>query len=151
MSEPIREDQSVDEIIAAARALPARDRALIAISELFVDTEQDELSLVSIAERLLGTGIDANELDRMFRDEVAPACANHAPIGVWPAFDLGDLKRRIEQHRSGWRKALPRVLRDHMRAKAASQAETQWQQVLQFVRDPPLLSKTAARLRDEKR
>ena len=73
-----------------------------AISQLFLDTELDELDLKSIARELAATGLPVEELQRIYEAEVAPACWRNLralPGGVWTGFDGQSLDEAIRQHR----------------------------------------------------
>jgi hypothetical protein len=146
MSEAISPAE-IDASIARYRALPALHRARITISELFVDTELDALALASIAERLLETEIDATELARIYREEIAPICSSHAPVGVWPAFDIQWLNERIEATRSGWRARLPNFVVETQRNFATRSSRSDWAQIMAYLRDPKALRDRATKLR----
>jgi hypothetical protein len=129
------------------RAMPPLHRARAAISELFVDTEHDALALASIAERLLNTQIDIPTLEKIYADEVAPVCDSCAPIGVWPAFDIGWLNEKIERYQSSaWRKA-PDFLQSRLRAKRTSSTRAQWNTIREYLNQPKQLTQDIARLR----
>lgn len=80
----------------------AHRSARLAISQLFLDTELDELDLKSIARELTETGLPVEELQRIYETEVAPACWRNLralPGGVWTGFDRQSLGEAIRQHR----------------------------------------------------
>ncbi|WP_431051574.1 DUF7079 family protein [Roseateles sp. L2-2] len=80
----------------------AHRSARLAISQLFLDTELDELDLKSIARELLATGLPVDELQRIYETEVAPACWRNLrtmPGGVWTGFDREALIAEIERSR----------------------------------------------------
>ncbi|OWQ48861.1 hypothetical protein CDL60_02940 [Roseateles noduli] len=79
----------------------AHRSARLAISQLFLDTERDELDLKSIARELLASGLPVDELQRIHDTEVAPACWRNLralPGGVWTGFDAQSLHEAIRQH-----------------------------------------------------
>ena len=85
---------------------PARVRAWELLSELFLDTELDDDAIAAIARDLRATGLGVAELERIYEDEVAPACWRNAlavPGGVWTGFDrdwlVAEVQRRLLRRR----------------------------------------------------
>ncbi len=81
-----------------------RREALSAISDLFLDTEYDDLGLAAIARRLKAVGFSENELDDMFYKQIEPVLAYsmfEGP-GRWPAFDIDWLEAEIAKRRNSW-------------------------------------------------
>ncbi len=76
-----------------------RDRMPVwaAISELFLDTELDDADHRRIASTLASSPYGADELQRIYAEEVAPILHWNlkVPAGVWGAFDLEWLSESI--------------------------------------------------------
>lgn len=69
----------------------------VALSDLFLDTELDELDFIIIAEEMKKSGYPPEELHRILMEEVFPVCILnlHHPAGVWEGFDEDWLVERI--------------------------------------------------------
>lgn len=68
---------------------PARISAWCALSELFLDTELDDASIDAMVRELRATGFGIDDLERIYEEEVAPACWHNLtviPGGVWTGF-----------------------------------------------------------------
>jgi hypothetical protein len=79
----------------------ARIAAWQALSDLFLDTDLDERDIASIARTLRATGIQNDELERIYEQEVAPVCWRNAraiPGGVWSGFEGNELAASIARH-----------------------------------------------------
>jgi hypothetical protein len=71
------------------------------LSGLFLDTDLDERDIASIAHQLRATGIQNDELERIYEEEVAPACWRNLraiPGGVWSGFEGSELAASIARH-----------------------------------------------------
>ena len=68
-----------------------------ALSELFLDTELDELDIHWLAHTLHESGYPLAELEHILRTEVAPIVGGNllSVVGVWSGFDLDWLERQI--------------------------------------------------------
>ena len=80
---------------------PARIAAWQAISGLFLDADLDEHDIAAIARELRATGIDRHELERIYEEEVAPACWRNLkaiPGGAWTGFEGRELAAAIVRH-----------------------------------------------------
>lgn len=68
---------------------PDRHAVWIAMSELFLDTQHDQVSLDQIFDALLAAPFDLATLDRIFVDEVCPVCFSNlrSVAGIWEGFD----------------------------------------------------------------
>ena len=81
-----------------------RREALSALSELFLDTEQDDLDIAYVARRLSAVGYSERELNDLFYLDVEPVPSYsifEAP-GRWPAFDIDWLEAEIERRKGSW-------------------------------------------------
>lgn len=116
----------------------AHRSARLAISQLFLDTELDELDLKSIARELTATGLPVEELQWIYETEVAPACWRNLralPGGAWSGFDERSLTTAINQHRikasnlNFWHRLLVR--------RWTSDTSQQWRQVLALIQSSP--------------
>jgi hypothetical protein len=130
------------------RALPALHRARLTISELFADTEQDALSLATIAERLLDTGIPPEALEKIYAEDVAPACHASAPIGVWPSFDIDWLNQTIARNQTKTRAFLPSLLVNWQRKRATRSTIEQWRIIRNHLAAPEQLRQNVEQLRN---
>jgi hypothetical protein len=75
---------------SAQQPTPARVAAWEALSELFLDTSHDDADIAAIARRLRATGLALSEIERIYEEEVAPACWRNlraVPGGAWAGFD----------------------------------------------------------------
>jgi hypothetical protein len=87
---------------------PARLAAWQALSQLFLDTRLDDRDVEAIATQLRATGFSVDELQRMYEEEVAPACWRNleaVPGGAWAGFDPAWLREAIAsrgQAAGGW-------------------------------------------------
>ena len=82
---------------------PERIAAWQALSDLFLDTAHDDASLAAIARQLRATGLQADEVERIYEEEVAPVCWRNLaalPGGVWSGFQREWLVDNIQRHRS---------------------------------------------------
>lgn len=85
-----------------ARRLPAWS----ALSELFVDTEFNDLSVRACAQSLMATGFDLPAIDAMLRHEVAPVFHRNLLVGNWTGWTEADVREMVVEHlkrRSRWR------------------------------------------------
>ena len=81
---------------------PARITAWQALSDLFLDTELDDADIAAIARQLRATGFTVDELERIYEEEVAPACWRNlvvVPGGEWTSFQKVWLVDAIQRHR----------------------------------------------------
>lgn len=99
---------------------PARESVWLALSELWLDTELVEEDLAAIARTLAISGYAAEELEAIYRLEVAPVVWGNAWVtaGVWDGFDPDWLfeacRRNQQRRRSPWHRLRCRVLRRAM-------------------------------------
>jgi hypothetical protein len=80
---------------------PERIAAWQALSDLFLDTAHDDASLAAIARQLRATGLQVNEVERIYEEEVAPVCWRNLlsiPGGVWSGFQREWLVDNIQRH-----------------------------------------------------
>ena len=85
---------------------PARESVWLALSELWLDTELDAADLAAIAGTLAISGLTVEELEAIYRLEVAPVVWSNAwtTAGVWDGFDPAWLSAAIAAHRArAWR------------------------------------------------
>jgi hypothetical protein len=131
------------------RTLTPLQLAREAISNLFVDTEIDELDRIGIAEALVFTGLNAAELDRIYYEEVAPVCnQNYVTTGVWPAFDQQWLNDAIEKQKNSWaHRWLPVAIQNVRRKWHTQSSLADWEKIRNYVADPQHLQSEAKRLR----
>ncbi|WP_431287242.1 DUF7079 family protein [Roseateles chitinivorans] len=109
----------------------AHRSARLAISQLFLDTELDELDLKSIARELLATGLPVDELQRIYETEVAPACWRNLralPGGAWTGFDGRSLDEAIRQHRI--RNSIPTLWQRWSIRRWTASTRDDWSRVL---------------------
>lgn len=110
----------------------ARLLAWQALSDLFLDTELDDQHIAAIATRLRGTGFTVRELERIYEDDVAPACYRNMsalPGGEWSGFNatwLADAIQRSQRRRSWLR--VPWVKRFFVE-RWTRQSRADWQRV----------------------
>ena len=110
---------------------PARESVWLALSELWLDTELDEADLATIASTLAISGYPLDELEKIFRLEVAPVVWSNSWVtaGVWDGFDpdwLFDGCRRNQKRRySLWHRGRCRLLRKAMTAAV----EEDWRKI----------------------
>jgi len=112
---------------------PARLAAWRALSELFLDTELDDGEIAVIARELRSTGFSVAELERIYEEEVAPACWCNllaVPGGVWTGFNERWLVETIPQYqqRSRFLDALPFLRRLRIR-RWTRLSRTDWERV----------------------
>lgn len=99
---------------------PRREAVWLALSELWLDTELDASSLERLARELFASGYPQQELEAIFRLEVAPVVWLNAwtTVGVWDGFEpawLFEGCRRNQQRRaSAWHRWRCRMLRRPM-------------------------------------
>jgi hypothetical protein len=123
----------MDEPFFARDIEGARPLAWQALSNLFLDMELDDQDIATIATRLRSTGFTARELERIYEDEVAPACYRNLsalPGGEWSGFDATWLAEAIwrSQRRQSWLRHVPWLKRLFVeRWTRASRAD--WQRV----------------------
>jgi hypothetical protein len=129
----------------AWRALPALDRARQVISDLFIDTEHDEMSLIAIAEALVETGFSIDKLEQMYSDDIAPVCFWLSPAGPWPAIDQAWLRTEIEKNKK--RHALLSLNYQLRKTLGTRFARENWERVKAYVSNPQRLTAEASRLR----
>lgn len=87
----------------------ARRAAWQALSALFLDTELDHQDLQRLARQLRATGLPLAELERIYRDEVAPVCHLNLRVtaGAWQALDGPALQQAIEARWAAGRAGQP--------------------------------------------
>lgn len=110
----------------------SREDVWLALSELWLDNQLDELDHRHIARVLLASDLPIEELQAIYLEEVAPLLwANHwATAGVWDGFDPVWLSagcrhnQALRQRR--WHRWRCRLLRKPM----TYAAEPEWRQVL---------------------
>ena len=81
---------------------PRRHEVWLALSEFFLDTE---VSLDFVISKLRSTGFSCEQIEHIFRYEVAPACVQnfYSAAGEWGGFDEAWLKGAIGSHlRLAW-------------------------------------------------
>lgn len=76
-----------------------------ALSDLFLDTELEELSYNYIARTCVDSPYSPQECEEILWDEVYPVCIANlfSMAGVWGAFDQEWLENQIIRHVSTWR------------------------------------------------
>ncbi|MFR0688871.1 hypothetical protein ACLUTX_05725 [Enterobacterales bacterium AE_CKDN230030158-1A_HGKHYDSX7] len=110
---------------------PARESVWLALSELWLDTELDGDDLAAIARTLAISGLVVEELEAIYRLEVAPVVWSNAWVtaGVWEGFDpdwLFEACRRNQRRRGSlWHRLRCRVLRRAM----TYATEEHWQRI----------------------
>jgi hypothetical protein len=76
------------------------ERVVMAISELFLDVEHDELAFRHFARVLCSSGYSLEQLDGIYRDVAASLYINtYAPVGVWSGFDRAWVMGKVEFYR----------------------------------------------------
>lgn len=99
---------------------PARESVWLALSELWLDTELSESGRAAIARTLAISGFPVDELEAIYRLEVAPVVWTNTWVtaGVWEGFDpdwLFEACRRNQRRRhSPWHRLRCRLLRNAM-------------------------------------
>ena len=81
---------------------PIRLTAWQALSQLFLDTDLDDLDIAAISRQLGSTGYRLEELDRIYEEEVAPVCWRNlcaVPGGTWTGFESEWLAKTIDSRR----------------------------------------------------
>ncbi|MCP8462407.1 hypothetical protein NK553_00445 [Pseudomonas sp. ZM23] len=110
---------------------PVRESVWLALSELWLDCELDGADLAAIAGTLRISGYDPDELEAIYRLEVAPVVWVNTWVtaGVWDGFDPDWLfeacRRNQARRRSLWHRGRCRLLR---RAMVAA-AEEDWRRL----------------------
>ena len=110
---------------------PARESVWLALSELWLDTELDEADLATIASTLAISGYSPDELEAIYRLELAPVVWSNSWVtaGVWDGFDpdwLFEGCRRNQKRRySLWHRGRCRLLRKAMTAAV----EEDWRKI----------------------
>lgn len=121
------------------------------LSELFVDTELDELGLISIAESLATTGLPSHEIQRIYEDEVSPACHWIGPVGPWPSIDLDALMQRIEKQRTSvLLKAVRSIFGSRLTAVLTSSTREDFDRVKHYLEHPGEMQTKAEAIRRER-
>jgi hypothetical protein len=97
----------VSDLAPAAGAAPTQERiaAWRALSGLFLDAALDDRDIAAIARELRQTGYPPDELERIYEEEVAPACWKNQlalPGGAWNGFDPEWVVAAVQQH---WQKS----------------------------------------------
>jgi hypothetical protein len=89
----------------ASEDLEARRPVWWALSDLFLDTELDELAYNYIARTCVDSPYSLKECEEILWDEVYPICIGNlfSMTGVWGAFDQEWLEYEITRHVSTWR------------------------------------------------
>ncbi|MEP9319503.1 hypothetical protein ABKS89_20365 [Pseudomonas sp. LABIM340] len=101
---------------------PARESVWLALSELWLDTELDDDGRAAIAGTLSISGFSMDELEAIYRLEVAPVVWANTWVtaGVWDGFDpdwLFEHCRRNQRRRTSlWHRGRCRLLRKAMTA-----------------------------------
>lgn len=115
----------------------ARIAAWEALSELFLDTSHDDADIAAIAHRLRATGLPVDEIERIYEEEVAPACWRNLcalPGGAWAGFERSWLVDAVRREAAaprplhGW----PPVRRWRIRRWTAWTRE-EWERVRQLL------------------
>jgi hypothetical protein len=118
------------------------------LSELYIDTEYEELDVASIAERLHATGLGLTEIERIYYDEVAPVCNwSLGTVGPWPAIDRQWLHSEIERRANSWTRKLPEFMQDVRRRWKTSMTKRDWEVVRMYLLHPAHLKTELVRLR----
>lgn len=104
-----------------------------ALSDLFLDTGLDEAAIAAIARQLRGTGFSLQALERIYEDEVAPACWRNLtvlPGGEWSGFSPDWLAQAIqrERRRGAWLGRLP-WLRRRQVSRWTRDTRADWERV----------------------
>ncbi len=111
----------------------SREDVWLLLSELWLDTQLDELGLRRIAEPLLSSGLSSAELQEIMLYEVAPVVwLNHWSVaGVWDGFDPQWLFAgcRNNQRRGRWHRLKCRALRRPMTYACTAE----WQRILSLL------------------
>lgn len=87
-----------------------RKQLWIAMSDLWLDTELTEDAVLSIASAVRDSGLDREDLEAVFRHELAPFLGKNqqTTVGNWEGFDP-DWVCRQAQERHGKRRLLDRL------------------------------------------
>lgn len=108
----------------------SREEVWLTLSELWLDSQLDELGLQHIARQLRAAGLSPAELQHIMLYEVAPVVwLNHWSVaGVWDGFDPPWLFAgcRRNQRRGRWHRLKCRLLRRPMTYACSSE----WQRIL---------------------
>lgn len=140
-----------DDFQERLRSLSPIIRARAALSNLFVDTDLDELGLISIAESLSTTGLPLREIQRIYEDEVSPACYWIGPVGPWPSIDLDALMQRIEKQRNSiLLRTARRVFGSRLTAVLTSTTRDDFDKVEHYLAHPSEMQTRAEAIRRER-
>ncbi|MGF6960291.1 DUF7079 family protein [Paraburkholderia youngii] len=104
----------------------------VALSELFLDTEFDEIACRYVAERLRCSGFELQELEDILRDEVAPAFwPNLVVAGEWSGWSPEAVRDivlgHLEKQSNGAR--LPVIVRRKWRQRTMEPVARDWEKV----------------------
>jgi hypothetical protein len=121
------------------------------LSELFVDTELDELDLISVAESLATTGLSPCEIQRIYEDDVSPACFWIGSVGPWPSIDLDALMQRIGKQRTSiLLKAVRSIFGSRLTAVLTSTTREDFDKVKHYLEHPSEMRTKAEAMRRER-
>lgn len=98
----------------AMESFSARERAWVALSELFRDTELQPYDFDHMAQALQEAGMDAAEAEHALLHDVAPVFGPNllATAGNWQGWTAESVVREIKAHqaRGGWPRSAGRLL-----------------------------------------
>lgn len=121
------------------------------LSELFIDTELDELDLISVAESLATTGLSPCEIQRIYEDDVSPACFWIGSVGPWPSIDLDALIQRIERQRTSiLLKIVRNLFGSHLTSVLTSTTSEDFKRVQHYLEHPEFMRTKAETIRRDK-
>ncbi|MBC8731289.1 hypothetical protein [Paraburkholderia sp. UCT2] len=104
----------------------------VALSELFLDAEFDEIACRYVAERLRCSGFGLQELEDILRDEVAPAfLPNLLVAGEWSGWSPEAVRDIVLSHleKQSNRPRLPVILRRRWRQWTMEPVARDWEKV----------------------
>jgi len=109
--------------------IDARLPVWCALSELFVDTEFDDLAADSVARALRKSGLPLIELERILRDEVAPTFHRNAFAGNWTGWPPEEVRRAVTAHLAASEGLAARLARPLLRLVWMAGIAPAWQAV----------------------
>jgi hypothetical protein len=107
-----------------------------ALSEMFVDTEFDDVAAASMTRQLRASGMAVDVLDRILRDEVAPVFHRNVFAGNWTGWPPEEVRRRVTAHLARRPGPLGRLLAPMLGRLRMSPFESSWREVRRRLADP---------------
>src|SRR3954451_16564797 len=106
-------------------------KAVMTISELFLDVEHTEAAFRHFARILGGCGYSLEELDGIYRDVSACLYINtYAPVGAWSGFDGDWLMEKVESQRRKSHGGILARLKSHLVTRSTID---EWQKLRSLV------------------